>query len=330
MKVGFSLSPGGLLLPFHLGALECLTHQGQLVPGQTPVAGSSAGAIAAMTHGCGISPKCVLEATVDVSEQAARMGGARGRLLPLLQQKLEQLVGDEEFAHLTQESPLHYSQCIEQQQQSQQQQQQETTIGIAYRELFPQPRNVLQTTFESRQDLFQATANSCMFPFFATNGPCLWDRSRNNGSLWHSRLVVDGFFTVPRDRFGCPDLTVNHHPPVDVDMDRDLHVEVDMSPLQEKKDTVVPPPPPQPYSRFQEVDRIIAISVFPAGPIGLTAFDKHNVIAPCSHEDDASLLDLVRIATQATSRDELTHIYQLGYQAAERWCRQELELEPRK
>jgi hypothetical protein len=114
---------------------------------------------------------------------------------------------------------------------------------------------------------------------------------------------------------------------MDMDMDMDLHVEVDTSPLQEKEDTVVTPPPPQPYSRFQEVDRTIAISVFPAGPIGLTAFDKHNVIAPCSHEDDASLLDLVRIATQATSRDELTHIYQLGYQAAERWCRQELELE---
>jgi predicted acylesterase/phospholipase RssA len=44
MKVGFSLSPGGLLLPYHLGALEALKYN-QFLDISTALAGSSAGAM---------------------------------------------------------------------------------------------------------------------------------------------------------------------------------------------------------------------------------------------------------------------------------------------
>ena len=54
MKVGFSLSPGGLLLPYHLGALASLAYHGFLTE-KTPLAGSSAGAIAVASQASGVN-----------------------------------------------------------------------------------------------------------------------------------------------------------------------------------------------------------------------------------------------------------------------------------
>ena len=83
IPLGFSLSPGGLLLPYHLGVLDALQYN-KFIDETTPIAGSSAGAIATASHGCGIDSRKVLEATIDISDRTKEMGGARGRLLPLL------------------------------------------------------------------------------------------------------------------------------------------------------------------------------------------------------------------------------------------------------
>jgi len=40
--IGFSLSPGGLLLPYHMGVLSTLSDKGYITD-KTPLAGSSAG-----------------------------------------------------------------------------------------------------------------------------------------------------------------------------------------------------------------------------------------------------------------------------------------------
>merc|ERR1711971_521399 len=44
----------------------------------------------------------------------------------------------------------------------------------------------------------ESVCNSSSFPFFSIRGPC---RARPGPTL-----VLDGFFTTPRDRFGCPEL----------------------------------------------------------------------------------------------------------------------------
>jgi hypothetical protein len=256
MKVAYALSPGGLLLPYHLGALASLEYHKRLGPDNI-VGGSSAGAIATMVHGCGLRKQDILETTITVSDQCEALGGARGRLLPLLERQMETLVGPEEFLHL----------------------QEERDVGIAYTQVFPSKQSYLQTEFANRQDLFRAVSFSCMFPFFATNWPCALDTSQG-GVL--PRLMVDGFFSVPRDRFGCPDFE-------------------------------------------DQADRTVAISVFPKDQIQLDAFEAQNCISPST--EDISLEDLFRIATQASSREELTKVYDLGFQDAERWCYEEAQRE---
>ena len=254
MKVAFSLSPGGLLLPYHMGALASLRYHGRL-NGENQVAGSSAGAIATMAHGCGLDPEKILEATIAVSDQCPVLGGARGRLLPLLEEQMDNFVGDEEMLHLKEERD----------------------VGIAYTQIFPQKKAFLQTDFDTKEDLLRAVSWSCMFPFFATNWPCLLDTSQG-----FPRLMVDGFFSVPRERFGCPD--------------------------------------------FQEsADRTIGISVFPKEAIGMDAFDDNDCISPSA--DGMLIEELLRLATQASSREELTKVFESGFKDAEEWCFQEKQRE---
>jgi hypothetical protein len=261
MKVGFALSPGGLLLPYHLGVLDTLQQKGRLVKEENPVAGSSAGAIATMAYGCGIALPKILEATISVSDTCEQLGGARGRLLPLLEEQMEALVGEEEFCQL--------QEC------------QVGSIGIAYTQVFPRYQAFLQTDFDSRQELFQAVSWSCMFPFFATNWPCQLDTSSKNGI--GIRLMVDGFFSVPRDRLGCPDFG-------------------------------------------EEVDRTIGVSVFPKEMVKLEAFDSDDCISP-SLDDDSNGENLLRLATQASSREELTQVFEAGQRDADKWCGEELRRE---
>jgi hypothetical protein len=155
MKLGFSLSPGGLLFPYHLGVMDCLEYCHYLKP-TTPLAGSSAGAIAVATKGCGIASSTALQATIDMSDSCHELGGARGRLIPLLQDQLHRLIGPEQFEHL---------------------QERQGSVGIAYRELFPYNRPVVETDFETSCDLKRAVCHSSTFPFFSTNWPVALDWS---------------------------------------------------------------------------------------------------------------------------------------------------------
>eukprot|EP00980_Cylindrotheca_fusiformis_P027599 scaffold21455_cov116-Cylindrotheca_fusiformis.AAC.16 len=249
----FTLTPGGLLLPYHLGALNALTELGAIQPSIDVVGGSSAGAIATMSYGCGLKPTEILEATISVSDHCRSLGRTRGNLLPLLEQEMEKRVSEEEFRFLKEER----------------------RIGVGYREIFPRQKSYLQTEFQSREDLFRAVSWSCMFPFFSTNWPCKVDTSSDS---FLPRLMVDGFFSVPRDRLGCP--------------------------------------------IFEGVDRTVAISVFPKSTVGLEAFDENDCISPSS-EDGLPMTDLIRLATQASSREELTKVYESGYQDAAAWFSRE-------
>jgi hypothetical protein len=259
MKIGFSLSPGGLLLPYHLGALDALEHRNVLTD-DTPLAGSSAGAIAVGLRGCGISSERALECTFEISDKCQSMGGARGRLLPLLRERLKADIGQEELERINQRPGV---------------------TGIAYKQIFPVTRAYLQTEFDDQDDLVRAICFSSSFPFFSTNLPCAIDWAHG----YYPRLMVDGFFTVPRDRFGCPDFEASGI----------------------------------------DVDRTVTVSPFPQAKIGLNASSTDDCISPLVEEQGGDgrgqMSTLFRLATQASSRAELIALYESGWADAERWCR---------
>lgn len=100
---------------------------------------------------------------------------------------------------------------------------------------------VLQKDFSTRHDLIAAVCASSSFPFFASNWPCTLDTSRRI-----PRFLVDGWFAVPRNRAGCPDLAQAGVP----------------------------------------VDRTITVSVFPKEMIGLTASDVRDCISPSIEDEN--------------------------------------------
>lgn len=176
------------MLPYHLGVMDTLQEQG-LLTSDTPICGASAGAIAAATHGVGIDSKRALQDTIDISNTCAELGGARGKLLPLLREKLFENIGEEEMETLKNRKG---------------------EVGIVYQEVLPFNRPVFETKFDTETDLINAVLHSSTFPFFSSNWPFALDTHKRK----FPRIVVDGFFTVPRSRMGCPDFA---HGGVEVD-----------------------------------------------------------------------------------------------------------------
>jgi hypothetical protein len=246
------------------------------------------------------------------------MGRAQGKLLPLLEEQMEQLVKEQEFEYLlgSTTSSSHNEDEFD-----------TTNIGIAYTQVFPRRIGYLQRSFQDREDLFRAVRFSCMFPFFTTPWPCLLDTKPNNNNengFSLPRLMVDGYFSVPREQFGCPFLCGGN-----------METNSDGGETEASEDTTktVSSSPGTSTSNIaiaSGADRTIAISCFPQDTIGMTAFTPENCISPSMTDMNdpkmmelASISNLLRIATQPTSRQELTDIFELGYQNAETWCRRE-------
>jgi hypothetical protein len=253
---GFSFSPGGLLLPYHVGALEALVHNDQITP-QTPLAGSSAGSIAVAAHACGVDGPQVLATTAKIAQACAAQGGARGRLLGPLRAALNEIIQEEEYQRFVDRPGA---------------------VAVAYQEVLPFFRSRHQAVFEDRDDLVNAICHSSSFPFFTSNWPCVLDTSQRI-----PRLVVDGFFAVPRERFGCPDFEL------------------------------VP--------GATQVDRTVMISVFPRDKIQMNACAPQDCISP-EDKGDGQLQNLLKLATQSATRQEYAAIYEAGWKDAERWCQE--------
>lgn len=272
MRIGFSLSSGGLLLPYHLGALDCLKANRYLTV-DTPIAGASAGSIAVATNACSIDSKLILDDTIDISQKCQEMGRARGNLLPLLREKLEGRVDTERFQALLDRPG-------------------ETVVS--YHELFPSFRPIHQVDFEHREEFIDAVCHSSTFPFFASNWPVALDPVGGGTasfklfgqekSLKIPRLVVDGYFAVPGDRFGCPDFDM-----ADVD-----------------------------------VARTVLVSVFPKEIVLKQGQKDEDIICPDLISDGiGQSADLLRLATQPSEASEMISLYDSGYEDAEKWCRNE-------
>jgi hypothetical protein len=308
-SIGFSFSPGGLLLPYHMGVADCLIKERYIDPSETVLAGSSAGSIATMAIGCGLDPIRGLEGTISISDRCLDAGKqARGNLLPLLEEQMETLVGDEQFEFLQARRKERRSNNSNDENDKT-----GTGIALAYREIFPQRKSYFQTKFENREELFRSVGYSCMFPFFTTNFPCLLDlepltnnNSKNNGDrLPLPRLLMDGYFSVPRPQFGCPILQ-------------------DEFPDSGVERTVAITCIPQEIFGMEEV--------FGTGAEGRTDSsskqnnNNNNLISindSCDEKNSLSTVDIFRIATKPTSRRELTDLFERGYRDAEAWCRRE-------
>ena len=67
----------------------------------------------------------------------------------------------------------------------------EGVVGVAYRELFPRNRAVLDTRFDSKDHLVDSVCNSSMFPFFSTNWPFRFARrNRRKNDDWDVGLAL--------------------------------------------------------------------------------------------------------------------------------------------
>lgn len=174
-SIGYSFSPGGLLFPYHLGVITSLDYHKRLPP-SVHLAGASAGAIAVASHASHTPPEQALEAAYRVCEacEIKHNGRAIGKLLPLLKDELDKTFSPDAHTIINEREGI---------------------VALAHRELFPNNRPVLTTKFDTREDLIEAVCDSSMFPFFSTPFPV---RLRYKANERFPRVIVDGFFSVPR------------------------------------------------------------------------------------------------------------------------------------
>jgi len=173
-KVGVSFSPAGLLTPFHLGAAQRLEQLGW-IDSTTTLAGSSGGALAAAVTALNIDPSQSVASCCRIASRCRDEGTFR-TLGAALREELQIMLPEDAHAVLDRRPG---------------------TTQIAFLELLPSfatPR--LATSFSSKQDLQEVLMASCGIPFYLTGTPAQPVRG-----AWG----VDGFFAVPRSRFGCPE-----------------------------------------------------------------------------------------------------------------------------
>jgi len=235
-----------------------------------------------------------IEATIRMARDCDTMGGARGNLLPLLEKELCNIL-DEDVHEILNDR--------------------EGVVGLAYRELFPRNNPVLDTSFLSKDHVVDSVCNSCMFPFFSSNWPCRLSKAydgkqKTDNGISLPRIVVDGFFAVPRERFGCPDFNM-----VSTTTAEPQDEEFNINNTNEADGSIV--------------DRTVTISVFPHTLISLTASDEHDRISPLQPQNQEDLSKqigrLFQLATQTAPKEEYYQLYEEGWSDVERWIKQEEE-----
>ena len=287
-QLGFSFSPGGMLLPYHLGVMDSLTTCG-LLDETTPVAGSSAGAIAVATHACGLSSAAVLDATIALAAECQAAGGARGRLIPALRRQMQRMIGREQLERI---------------------QNRPGKVGIAYQQVLPWAQAVVQTEFDSLDDLIHAVSFSSTFPFFSDKWPVAVDTRQDM-----PRVVVDGFFTVPRNRLGCPDLNAMMASSCS---NTDKSANNDNTKQKQQEAAI----------------HEILVACFPQEKVRLTAVPAERCISPTEHAFDGALpvwqqprdgsprgmASFIQIAMETSPASTYFRVYEQGLADGEAWA----------
>ncbi|EFJ23256.1 hypothetical protein SELMODRAFT_103449 [Selaginella moellendorffii] len=161
LNPGFSFSAAGLLFPYHLGVCQCLMERNYITE-DTPLAGSSAGALVCAVVAAGMSMQDALVATKDLA-QDCRANGTAFRLGAVLRRVLYKVMPDD--AHVKASG----------------------RIRVAITQLFRVPRGLLVDQFDSKEDLINALLTSCFIPGYLAPRPV---------TVFKNRLCIDGGFTL--------------------------------------------------------------------------------------------------------------------------------------
>eukprot|EP01083_Nonionella_stella_P068539 182091_1 len=291
-STGFSFSPGGLLFPYHLGVITSLEHHGRITD-EVHLAGASAGSIAVASFAARAPPERALEATVRMCDicDTQHGGTAVGKLLPLLKVELDTCFDPDAHTIINERKGV---------------------VALAHRELFPNNRPVLTTNFDTRDDLIEAVCDSSMFPFFSTPFPV---RLKYKEGETFPKVVVDGFFCVPRERYGCPDFAhLNFDKRVEEKLRSMGGVLVDVNKNGEDQNDETP-----------VIERTITVACFPHETVGLNVSLKHDQISPEPDYEDSvgQMKQLFKYATQPSSREDIMMLYEKGWADAEKWSHEE-------
>lgn len=158
---GFSFSAAGHLFPYHLGVCDCLMEYEYLTV-NTPLAGSSAGALVCAVVAGGLDMSDALKAAKEVA-QDCRKNGTAFRLGAVLRRIMEKYLPEDAHTKVN------------------------GRIRIAVTQLFRQPRGLIVDQFESREDLINALHTSCFIPGYFAPKPV---------TVFRDRACIDGGFTL--------------------------------------------------------------------------------------------------------------------------------------
>ncbi|KAL3786395.1 hypothetical protein HJC23_002952 [Cyclotella cryptica] len=317
-SVGYSFSPGGLLFPYHLGVITSLNYHKRLPP-SVHLAGASAGAIAVAAHASQTPPEHAFEAAHRVCEECRNKfnGRAIGNLLPLLKVELDKTFSQDAHVIVNEREGI---------------------VALAHRELFPNNRPVLTTSFDTRDDLIEAVCDSSMFPFFSTPFPvkASWFVIIRPSFVpyycitYYCLLFLSSLAThnndVTRERYGCPDFAhLNFDSKVEEKLRRLGGVLVDQKNGSNGECNKNLESSYDEYDDTPVVERTITVACFPHETVGLTASLEHDQISPAPDYEDpiGQMTELFRYATQPSSREELHELYEKGWADAEKWSYEE-------
>ena len=79
------------------------------------------------------------------------------------------------------------------------------------------------------------------------------------------------------------------------------------------------------YDDTPIIERTVTVACFPHETVGLTASLKHDQISPKPDYDNpiAQTSELLRCATQPSTREEIMRLYEKGWADAEKWSYEE-------
>ncbi|KAJ0976047.1 hypothetical protein J5N97_018012 [Dioscorea zingiberensis] len=158
---GFSFSAAGLLFPYHLGVAQLLLEKGYIKE-NTPLAGSSAGAIVCAVIASGSSMQEALRATKILADDC-RLKGTAFRLGAVLRDVLNNFLPDDVHTRSN------------------------GRVRVAITQLFWRPRGLLVDQFDSKDDLINAVFTSSFIPGYLAPRPA---------TIYRNRLCIDGGLTL--------------------------------------------------------------------------------------------------------------------------------------
>lgn len=192
---GFSFTPAGLAMTYHLGVAQGLLDAGLIDP-TVPLAGASGGALAAFAVSLqpdapgGIGMNSMLDSVLRANG-ACRSNGAFRNLRNALDEQLDILFNANEYCVINDDGSISCELVDYLNSRP-------ASLRIAVTQLSPLPRGLLVDSFETLDDLKQSFLATCCIPFYFAKTPTV---------MFRGLPAVDGFFASPREVFGAPDTT---------------------------------------------------------------------------------------------------------------------------